>query len=461
MFEFLHNIFFVKYFFNVNSYLECNFLLTNFLPPNNSKKKLNIKRDSIKVCLWLFLFLTGGESSSTNSSCYGSTQNLATFRGTLKIVNPLGCVTTINDDSETHSIHNINQLHENCDETLFRPVVTVMSDTNNGGRESDVQNKEICNTNVLQNAKLIVPIYNENNIVKNKSNINKAKKADYKKQNIENVGNKRVSIDSVKLNETEKCRITENAATSSELDNEDKIKIRLSDGYNKNSYKIQEDLLKTDVKLLNSVTVEEQKSIEPKDDSIDNLNDTFSLDLKFPSLEPLENFTETYEKPNAGDAEDKPFDIAEAGVWNNFNHKKLIFAMCSSLKDDNSENQSLSVVVEPHESQDSDYKSLETEESVKINEVEVESPRSDDTTSSGSDDNTEENSGVLSDIGKQQEDDDEELRPLIKNSGRNEDSKHDETPSTDLSCNVNDTTSVQNTPTHTSNSKRKPRRKRK
>lgn len=398
---------------------------------------------------------------------------MATFRGTLKIVNPLGTVTTVNDDLETYSNQNMNQLHENCDETLFRPVVTVMSDNNNACRENDVKNKDICNTNILQNAKLIVPIYNENNVLKNKSNNSKFKKSEPKKQAIEIALNENSSKNFDTLNEKEKYQTAENVATSSVSDastrlttkNDQKQTIRLCDRFSENSYKIQQDLLKSNVEILNRIKVVEQKSTKPKKDSIENssIDEKISLDLKFPSLEPLdplENFVDTYDKTNAGDTREKLFNnTQEGGVWNNFNQKKLIFAMCSSLKDDNSDKKHDSIV-EPHESQDSDYRSLETEEGVK--EIDIEAPRSDDTTSSGSDDNTEENSGVLSDIGKQQEDDDEELRPLIKNSGKNDDSKHDDTPSTDLSCNVNDATSLQNTPTHTaSNSKKKSRRKRK
>lgn len=428
---------------------------------------------------------------------------MATFRATLKIVNPLGTVTTINDDLETFSNHNISQLHENCDETLFRPFVTVINDNNNACRENEeVKTREISNTNVLQNAKLIVPIYNEVNVTKNKSSVSKTSNSNYKKYEPKKQTQKESvtkDFSKLKLNEAQKSQIVEDSKpltlvlapavatvstpnTGSRKEKQKK-KMEVFEECTENSYtnKIQEDLLKSDDEI-----VSKQKEVEKeteilltKNDSIEDISievthDKFSLDLKFPSLEPLDpldNFVDTFDKTTILDAthetekQENIFDAPPETVWNNLNQKKLIFAMCSSLKDENNvPNQPSSTAVETHESQDSDYKSLETEESTKMHETEGdsgESPRSDDTTSSGSDDNTEENSGVLSDLAKQQEDDDEELRPLIKSSVKSDDSKHDDTPSTDLSCNVNDVSSVQNTPTHVANNnKRKSRKKR-
>lgn len=426
---------------------------------------------------------------------------MATFRATLKIVNPLGTVTTINDDLETFSNHNISQLHENCDETLFRPFVTVINDNNNACRENEeVKTREISNTNVLQNAKLIVPIYNEVNVTKNKSSVSKTSNSNYKKYEPKKQTLLKESVtkdfSKLKLNEAQKNQTVEESkpvtlestvATVSTQNTgsrkeKQKKKIEVFEECTENSYrnnKIQEDLLKSDVEIVNKQKEVEKETeiLLTKNDSIEDISievthDKFSLDLKFPSLEPLDpldNFVDTFDKTTILDAthetekQENIFDAPPETVWNNLNQKKLIFAMCSSLKDDNNDlNQPSSNAVETHESQDSDYKSLETEESTKMHETEGdsgESPRSDDTTSSGSDDNTEENSGVLSDLAKQQEDDDEELRPLIKSSVKSDDSKHDDTPSTDLSCNVNDVSSVQSTPV-ANNNKRKSRKKR-
>lgn len=410
----------------------------------------------------------GGESSSTNSSCYGSTQNLATtttttattatFRGTLKIVNPnCGTVTTINDDLETVSSHNsTNQLHENCDETLFRPFVTVISDETSATSKEN-EKKEICNTNILQNAKLIVPIYDQKEVTmakKSKSESQKPSRKERKEINTQKEKRPPVLRETTKeeerIKKEEPKKIVESVHNLVDLEtNTTKSTPEIVIPLNvETSYKIQEDLLKSNVE--NTKAPEEEIS-----DPIDDVTDKFSLDLKFPSLEPLdpiENFVDTYDKLNTEEEEEvkKTFEPdPKENVWNDFSQKKLIFAMCTSLRDDEETRR-----VEPaHESQDSDYKSLETEEKITENPpVETEAPQSEDTTSTGSDDNTEENSGVLSD--KPREEDDEELRPLINNRRKDISEKS--------LNNLHDTNSVQTTPTHNSgNSKRKARRKRK
>lgn len=390
----------------------------------------------------------------------------------------------------------MSQLHENCDETLFRPVVTVINDSNsNVCRENEdvVKAKEVSNINVLQNAKLIVPIYNESNVTRNKSSSSKIssnkKFSEPKKQTP--LARECVTKDfsKIKLDEAQKYPIVEKkpvvlesvvSSTVQAPPRKEKPKKKVYEDFSVPPFQIQEDMLKSAVEVAKKVVqVEEDteilltKSDSIEDISVDVTHDKFSLDLKFPSLEPLDpldNFVDTFDKRPTETTESAKEDLFSVdppkGVWNNMNHKKLIFAMCSSLKDTPSNTENPSNPVETHESQDSDYKSLDAEECTKAIETEgdsEESPRSDDTTTSGSDDNTEENSGVLSDRAKQQqEDDDEELRPLIKNSFKNNDSsKHDDTPSTDLSCNVNDVSSMQNTPTHVANSnKRKPRKKR-
>uniref|UniRef100_A0A336M9H6 CSON013755 protein n=1 Tax=Culicoides sonorensis TaxID=179676 RepID=A0A336M9H6_CULSO len=362
----------------------------------------------------------GGDSSSNNSSCYSSTQNLASFRGPLKIVNPLGTVTTINDDLEIYPNQTFNELHENSDETLFRPVVTVINDEKKSYTDNcSTNNKEISNLRILRNAKLIVPIIDQFDISKNNPIVQCHKN--------------KSAIGIVKENNLKKMQPFEKKII-------DQNNMKSSDGSDI-AFNLNSNILHVNGQTFDELTQTQDISQQSKNSTIidDNIEEHLSLDLQFPSLEPLENFKEDGHPSGCESSKKDSF-------WNTVSQNKLIFAMCTSLKEEKNDY----FESEPHESQDSDYKSLETEENAKVFS---EFPRSDDTTSSGSDDNTEENPGVL----KAQEDD-EELRPLIKNNDKYD---NDEAPSLEVSNNINVTDGVHYPPNHLTTNKKKSRRKRK
>lgn len=107
-----------------------------------------------------------------------------------KVVNPLGTVTTITE-SPQESIIAANEfseeyssgayIHENCDESMFRPYVAVISGTIDG--ESDQLTNMECERPEPIGQKLIVPVIDATQLIRNKE---KARQDEYKRQQAEN-----------------------------------------------------------------------------------------------------------------------------------------------------------------------------------------------------------------------------------------------------------------------------------
>lgn len=99
-----------------------------------------IKSDTINLtlCLWLFFSLKGLPSNQTPSSpsLCASTSARSSSVSIAKVVNPLGTVTTITEspresilaaDEFAEEYSSGAYIHENCDESMFRPYVAVIS----------------------------------------------------------------------------------------------------------------------------------------------------------------------------------------------------------------------------------------------------------------------------------------------------------------------------------------------
>lgn len=418
---------------------------------------------------------------------------MSTIRGTINIVNPLGTVTRVTDDQDLLTNANLNNLHENCDETLFRPFVTVVS-TNSENKVTDREktNRKKDSSNLTSLGTIIIPIMEQDATFSNNPLSNKPNKSDKVKKEKLIDQNKTKTIkheyvfeektEIVRKKKSSKPEILEASYSNKTNNNKKRNRTNERKASDETLDFTLNDAYKTDPLLNKSLTsIEENQNVnikEPKPDcnlsieqckSADETRNLLNtLDLQFPSLEPLEpldSFVDTLDKLNLDDTllQEKSLTNAKCVAtvekntedaptfWKNLKQEKLIFAMCTSLKEEQNEVKSeANEQQEGQEGQDSDYKSLETEESSNVNEL-VETC-SGDTTSS--DDNTENSGGIE----KIQEEDDEELRPLIKNTA-NEFNVFDDTPSSDTSCpiNINDN----NTPTHTTSTKKRSKKRRK
>lgn len=100
-------------------------------------------------------------SSSDGGASLPSAINLQTV--VVSIVNPQGTVTTVtnNPTQLVESFSSDNYIHENCDETMFRPVVTVISDPNQQSLHDDVMHFEDVSQPLEMTSQLIVPVIDE------------------------------------------------------------------------------------------------------------------------------------------------------------------------------------------------------------------------------------------------------------------------------------------------------------
>jgi hypothetical protein len=99
-------------------------------------------------------------SSSDVTSSLSNTSNLQTV--VVSIVNPQGMVTTVTNNpiQIDESFSSDNYIHENCDETMFRPVVTVMSDPSNQHHDHSTDD-EHTSLPIEIPSHLIVPVIDE------------------------------------------------------------------------------------------------------------------------------------------------------------------------------------------------------------------------------------------------------------------------------------------------------------
>lgn len=87
----------------------------------------------------------------------------------MSIVNPQGTVTTVTNNpiQLVESFSSDNYIHENCDETMFRPVVTVMSDPNQQ-QQYDGATEENVSQPIEMPSQLVVPVIDERMIEQKK-----------------------------------------------------------------------------------------------------------------------------------------------------------------------------------------------------------------------------------------------------------------------------------------------------
>lgn len=146
--------------------------LTNFLfsfspPPSSSNQNDEIKGPTNTDKSPYVLKTFGYHSSSIDGALLHNNSNLQTV--VVSIVNPQGTVTTVTNNpiQLDESFSSDNYIHENCDETMFRPVVTVISDPNQRHRH-DAVNSEDVSQPVEMPSQLIVPVIDENMLQKKK-----------------------------------------------------------------------------------------------------------------------------------------------------------------------------------------------------------------------------------------------------------------------------------------------------
>lgn len=100
-------------------------------------------------------------STSSDGASLSNASNLQTV--VVSIVNPQGTVTTVtnNPTQIDESFSSDNYIHENCDETMFRPVVTVMSDPTKQRHHDHSLNEEDASQPIEMPSHLIVPVIDE------------------------------------------------------------------------------------------------------------------------------------------------------------------------------------------------------------------------------------------------------------------------------------------------------------
>lgn len=106
-------------------------------------------------------------SSEGGASLPGSANLQSVF---VSIVNPQGTVTTVtnNPTQLEESFSSDNYIHENCDETMFRPVVTVISDPTQQRMQDEAEHSREVSQPVEMPSQLIVPVIDERMLEKKK-----------------------------------------------------------------------------------------------------------------------------------------------------------------------------------------------------------------------------------------------------------------------------------------------------
>lgn len=145
---------------------------------------------NLTLCLWLFFSLKGlasnqASSSSSSSSC--ATTSARSSVSLSKVVNPLGTVTTIVEsprdstlaDEFVEEYSSGAYLHENSDESTFRPYVAVFSGSIDSENHTPQEKPEPIGQ------KLIVPVIDGSQI--EQKNREKARLLEMKRQQEENV----------------------------------------------------------------------------------------------------------------------------------------------------------------------------------------------------------------------------------------------------------------------------------
>lgn len=157
------------------------------------------------------LLLSSSSSSSSTFNTTTTSNKSSNVRSVIlsiaKVVNPLGTVSTAQTPAicNSYDLEKVQKerleisdryIHENCDESLFRPVITVCGEVdidinetkNNGGviskNKTNNNVKTITNVSKLISNELIVPVIEEklNNKLKNNNNQNHNKIADINKK---------------------------------------------------------------------------------------------------------------------------------------------------------------------------------------------------------------------------------------------------------------------------------------
>lgn len=156
-------------------------------------EKFDIKSDTINLtlCLWLFFSLKGLPTNQTPSSSSSSSCATPSARSTIsiaKVVNPLGTVTTITEspresilaaDEFAEEYSSGAYIHENCDESMFRPYVAVISGSIDGEDYVPQEKPEPIGQ------KLIVPVIDSSTL--EKKNREKSRQLEMKRQQDENI----------------------------------------------------------------------------------------------------------------------------------------------------------------------------------------------------------------------------------------------------------------------------------
>lgn len=110
----------------------------------------------------------------------------------MSIVNPQGTVTTVtNNPSQPNvSLSSYNFIHENFDETMFRPVVTVINDMKLSDREDEARVDKI-SLPMEMKTQLVVPVIDEKRMDSKKKDIERQKQRQQDEtQQLKNVGDK-------------------------------------------------------------------------------------------------------------------------------------------------------------------------------------------------------------------------------------------------------------------------------
>lgn len=141
---------------------------------------------NLTLCLWLFFSLKGLSSNQTSSS-YTSTSARSSV-SIAKVVNPLGTVTTMTEspresilaaDEFAEEYSSGAYIHENCDESMFRPYVAVISGTIDCESSTPQEKPESIGQ------KLIVPVIDSSQL--EHQNRDKSRMIEMKRQQEENV----------------------------------------------------------------------------------------------------------------------------------------------------------------------------------------------------------------------------------------------------------------------------------
>jgi len=202
----------------------------------------------------------------------------------VSIVNPQGIITTVTDnnnpDTQTvEAFSNENYILENCDETMFRPVITVLNTMN---KMSEEVNAEECSKPVEVPLELVVPVIDERVLVekKRKKEVEQKEKA---RQQIEKLEKEeKLTLESQKSKKVEKESVVLDVKKNSnenkkntETKKEDSFgqtkKNKKAQKYNKKSQDDEKKATETSHVVKNTIISQQAKIEEVREEKVEEI----------------------------------------------------------------------------------------------------------------------------------------------------------------------------------------------